>query len=201
MSHREGSPTDDVYYVDPKEVLSQYSVEWVSLRKSYADLKEQLQAVQAELGQLDRKLELGEISDQEHIKLYRQKWSESTQMIQVKREVESRLYEIQKEIRSANQRLKQEEEERRRRERIEQERANAMIEWMSLKQGFDLVGQRRKEINSESDRIENERRQGKISEEEYRRQRVDQIKQLAELRTVESDIKRRLSELLAIIRG
>ena len=201
MSHREGSPTDDVYYVDPKEVLSQYSVEWVSLRKSYDELKERLKEVQAELNQLDRKLEMGDISDQEHITLYREKWAESTQMIQVKREVESRLYEIQKEIRAANRQLKQAEEERRRRERIEQERANAMIEWMSLKQGFDLVGQRRKEINSESDRIELERRSGKISEAEYRKQRIEQIQQLAELRTVETDIKNRLSELLAIIRG
>ena len=201
MSHREGSPTDDVYYVDPKEVLAQYSVEWVSLRKSYDELKEQLQAVQAELNQLDRKLEMGNITDQEHITLYREKWAESTQMIQVKREVESRLYEIQKEIRAANRQLKQAEEERRRRERIEQERANAMIEWMSLKQGFDLVGQRRKEINTESDRIELERRSGSISDEQYRQQRIQQIQQLAELRTVESDIKNRLSELLAIIRG
>ena len=201
MSHREGSPTDDVYYVDPKEVLAQYSVEWVSLRKSYDELKEQLQAVQAELNQLDRKLEMGDITDQEHITLYREKWAESTQMIQVKREVESRLYEIQKEIRAANRQLKQAEEERRRRERIEQERANAMIEWMSLKQGFDLVGQRRKEINTESDRIELERRSGSISDEQYRQQRIQQIQQLAELRTVESDIKNRLSELLAIIRG
>jgi hypothetical protein len=200
MSHREGSPTDDVYYVDPKEVLSQYSVEWVSLRKSYDELKEKLKEVQAELNQLDRKLEMGDITDQEHITLYREKWAESTQMIQVKREVESRLYEIQKEIRAANRQLKQAEEERRRRERIEQERANAMIEWMSLKQGFDLVGQRRKEINSESDRIELERRSGKISEAEYRKQRIEQIQQLAELRTVETDIKNRLSELLAIIR-
>ncbi|MGQ4911169.1 MAG: hypothetical protein ACP6KW_03285 [Candidatus Thorarchaeota archaeon] len=201
MSHREGSPTDDVFYVDPKEVLAQYSVEWVSLRKSYDDLKEQLKAVQDELNHLDRKLEMGEITDQEHIKLYREKWTESTQMIQVKREVESRLYEIQKEIRAANRQLKQAEEERRRRERFEQERANAMIEWMSLKQGFDLVSQRRKEINAESDRIELARRNGSISDEEYRKSRIEQIQQLAELRTVESDIKRRLSELLAIIRG
>ncbi|MHA1769208.1 MAG: hypothetical protein ACTSV3_05090 [Candidatus Thorarchaeota archaeon] len=201
MSHREGSPTDDVFYVDPKEVLAQYSVEWVSLRKSYDDLKEQLKAVQDELNHLDRKLEMGEITDQEHIKLYREKWTESTQMIQVKREVENRLYEIQKEIRVANRQLKQAEEERRMRERFEQERANAMIEWMSLKQGFDLVSQRRKEINAESDRIELARRNGSISDEEYRKSRIEQIQQLAELRTVESDIKRRLSELLAIIRG
>lgn len=201
MSHREGTPSDDVYYVDPKEVLAQYSVEWVSLRKSYDDLKEQLKVVQAELNQLDKKLEKKEISDQEHIALYREKWAESTQMIQVKREVESRLYEIQKEIRAANRQLKQVEEEKRRRERIEQERANAMIEWMSLKQGFDLVGQRRKEINSESDKIEKQRRSGSISDEDYRKHRIAQIQQLAELRTVESDIKNRLSELLAIIRG
>jgi len=201
MSHREGSPTDDVFYVGPKEVLAQYSVEWVSLRKSYDDLKEQLKAVQDELNHLDRKLEMGEITDQEHIKLYREKWTESTQMIQVKREVENRLYEIQKEIRVANRQLKQAEEERRMRERFEQERANAMIEWMSLKQGFDLVSQRRKEINAESDRIELARRNGSISDEEYRKSRIEQIQQLAELRTVESDIKRRLSELLAIIRG
>ena len=76
-----------------------------------------------------------------------------------------------------------------------------MIEWMSLKQGFDLVNARRAEINAESDRIELERRSGKISEEKYRESRINQIRQLAELRTVESDVKRRLAELLEIIRG
>ena len=29
MSHREGSPPQDDFFVDPKEVLTQYSVEWV----------------------------------------------------------------------------------------------------------------------------------------------------------------------------
>lgn len=201
MSHREGTPADDPFYVDPKEVLSQYSVEWVSLRKSYEDLQQKLEEIQAELSRLDRKMDMGEIDDQEHIKLYREKWAESTQMIQVKREVESRLYEIQREIRTANRQLKQQEEERLKRERMEQERANAMIEWMSLKQGFDLVGARRKEINAMSDSLERDRRNEVISEEEYRKRRMQQIQQLAELRTVESDVKNRLAELLAIIRG
>lgn len=201
MSHREGMPSDDQFYMDPKEVLSQYSVEWVSLRKSYTELKQKLDEIQAELNTLDRKLETKSISEREHIQLYQQKWAESTQLIQVKREVESRLYEIQKEIRAANKQLKQMEIERERRERIEQEKSHAMIEWMSLKQGFDLVNARRAEINAESDRIELERRSGKISEEKYRESRINQIRQLAELRTVESDVKRRLAELLEIIRG
>ncbi|TFF95030.1 hypothetical protein EU546_04025 [Candidatus Thorarchaeota archaeon] len=200
MSHREGTPADDPFHVDPKEVLAQYSVEWVSLRKSYDELKTKLQDVQAELSTLDRKLEMKEIDDQQHIKMYREKWAESTQMIQVKREVENRLFEIQREIRAANRQLKKQEEERLRRERMEQERANAMIEWMSLKQGFDLVGARREEINAASDELERNRRSGKVSEDEYRQQRIGQIQQLAELRTVESDIKNRLAELLAIIR-
>jgi chromosome segregation ATPase len=201
MSHREGMPSDDQFYMDPKEVLSQYSVEWVSLRKSYTELKQKLDEIQAELNTFDRKLETKSISEREHIQLYQQKWAESTQLIQVKREVESRLYEIQKEIRAANKQLKQMEIERERRERIEQEKSHAMIEWMSLKQGFDLVNARRAEINAESDRIELERRSGKISEEKYRESRINQIRQLAELRTVESDVKRRLAELLEIIRG
>lgn len=200
MSHHEGSPPDDAYYVDPKEVLSQYSVEWVSLRKSYDEIKKQLLEVQADLSNIDRKLENKQISDQEHIKLYREKWAESTQIVQVKREVESRLFEIQKEIRAANRQLKQAEEERMRRERIEQEKSNAMIEWMSLKQGFDLTNARRNEINAESDKLELDRRSGKVSDEEYRKRRIEQFRQLAELSTVESDVKRRLAELLEIIR-
>ena len=76
-----------------------------------------------------------------------------------------------------------------------------MIEWMSLKQGFDLVDARRAEINAESDKMEMDRRSGKISEEKYRESRIDQIRQLAELSVVESDVKRRLAELLQIIKG
>ena len=49
MSHHEGAPPEDDYYLDPKEVLSQYSVEWVSLRKSYDEIKTQLLDVQEEL--------------------------------------------------------------------------------------------------------------------------------------------------------
>ncbi|MFW9787229.1 MAG: hypothetical protein ACFFE2_02775 [Candidatus Thorarchaeota archaeon] len=200
MSHYEGAPPEDDYYMDPKEVLSQYSVEWVSLRKSYDEIKKQLLEVQSELSHIDRQLETGQITDQEHLVLYKEKWSESTQIVQVKREVESRLFEIQRELRAANRKLKQEEAERKRRERVEQEKANAMIEWMSLKQGFDLVIARRNEINAESDRLEVQRRSGGISEEKYRESRIDHIRQLAELSTVESDVKRRLGELLEIIR-
>ena len=201
MSHYEGSSPQDDFYIDPKEVLTQYSVEWVSLRKSFDELKQQLNTIQDDLNILDKDLETGSITDQEHIKLYREKWAQSTQMIQVKREVESRLYEIQREIRAANKQLKQMEIEQNRRERMEQERSHAMIEWMSLKQGFDLVDARRTEINAESDKIEIERRSGAISDEKYRESRIDQIRQLAELSIVESDVKRRLAELLQIIRG
>ena len=201
MSHREGSSPQDDFFVDPKEVLAQYSVEWVSLKKSYDELKLQLDNIQAELNTLDKKLKTGTITDQEHIRLYRDKWAESTQMIQVKREVESRLYEIQKEIRTANKQLKQMEIDQARRRRFEEERSHAMIEWMSLKQGFDLVDARRAEINAESDKMEMDRRSGKISEEKYRESRIDQIRQLAELSVVESDVKRRLAELLQIIKG
>ena len=200
MSHHEGSPPEDAYFVDPKEMLSQYSVEWISLRKSYDEIKKQLLDVQEELTRLDRRLETGEITDGEHIILYKEKWAESTQIVQVKREVESRLYEIQREIRAANKQLKKAEEERRRRERMEEERSHAMIEWMSLKQGFDLVSARREEINIESDRLEVKRRNSSISDEEYRETRIEHIRQLAELSTVESDVKRRLAELLQIIR-
>jgi hypothetical protein len=83
---------------------------------------------------------------------------------------------------------------------MEQERSVAMIEWMSLKQGFDLVIARRKEINAESDKLEIQRRSGSISDEKYRENRIGHIRQLAELSTVESDVKRRLAELLEIIR-
>lgn len=200
MSHHEGAPPEDDYYLDPKEVLSQYSVEWVSLRKSYDEIKMQLLDVQEELTRIDRQLELGELTEGEHIVLYREKWAESTQIVQVKREVEKRLYEIQREIREANKQLKQLEEERRRRERMEEERSHAMIEWMSLKQGFDLVTARRDEINTESDKLEIQRRNGSISDQAYRETRIEHIRQLAELSTVESDVKRRLAELLEIIR-
>jgi hypothetical protein len=201
MSHREGASPEDTFFVDPKEVLSQYSVEWVSLKKSYDELKTQLSDIQKELNDLDRKLASGSLTESEHIVLYREKWAVSTQMIQVKREVEARLFEIQKEIRTANNQLKQMEIDKQRRQRMEEERSHAMIEWMSLKQGFDLTDARRAEINAESDRMERERRNNKISEEEYRKGRIEQIRQLAELRTVESDIKRRLAELLEIIRS
>ena len=200
MSHHEGAPPEDDYYLDPKEVLSQYSVEWVSLRKSYDEIKTQLLDVQEELTRIDRKLELGELTEGEHIVLYKEKWAESTQIVQVKREVEKRLYEIQREIRQANKQLKQLEKERRRRERMEEERSHAMIEWMSLKQGFDLVTTRRDEINTESDKLEIQRRNGSISDEAYRETRIEHIRQLAELSTVESDVKQRLAELLQIIR-
>ena len=201
MSHHEGSSPQDDFDVDPKEILTQYSVEWVSLRKSYDELKQQLNDIQSELNSLDRKLETGLITDQDHITLYKEMWAQSTQMIQVKREVESRLYEIQKEIRAANKQLKQMEIDKQRRERIETERSHAMIEWMSLKQSFDLLDTRRAEINAESDKIEMERRSGKVTEEKYREFRIGQIRQLAELSVVESDVKRRLAELLQIIRG
>ena len=200
MSHYEGSPPEDAYFVDPKEMLSQYSVEWISLRKSYDEIKKQLLDVQEELTRIDRRLETGDLTDGEHLILYKEKWAESTQIVQVKREVESRLYDIQREIRAANKQLKQAEEERRRRERMEEERSHAMIEWMSLKQGFDLVSSRRNEVNIESDRLEVQRRSGSISDEEYRATRIEHITQLAELSTVESDVKRRLAELLEIIR-
>lgn len=200
MSHHEGRPQVDDYYIDPKEMLSQYSVEWVSLRKSYDEIKKQLLNVQEDLSRIDRQLEKDEITEGEHIVLYKEKWAESTQIVQVKREVESRLYEIQKEIRAANKQLKQAEEERRKRERMEEERSHAMIEWMSLKQGFDLVTARRDEINADSDKLELRRRNGSISDAEYRETRIEHFRQLAELSTVESDVKRRLAELLEIIR-
>lgn len=201
MSHHLGFPGDDAYDMDPKDVLAQYSVEWVALRKSFSEIKSKLSEVQSELTNLDNQLEKGQIDEKAHMQLYHEKWQLSTQMVQVKRDVEARLYEIQKEIRKANKALKQKEEEQNRRERIEQEKSGAMIEWMSLKQGFELVNTRRKEINSQMNELEIRRRNGKVSDEEYRKLRVKQISNLAELSTVESDVKRRLSELLEIIRS
>ncbi|MGY5875347.1 MAG: hypothetical protein RTU30_06355 [Candidatus Thorarchaeota archaeon] len=200
MSHGHDASGKDAYYLEPKEVLSQYSVEWVTLRQSYSEINVQLQEVQAGLSELDQKLARGEISDQEHISQYQERWMQSTQIVQVKREVEARLYEIQREIRRANRQLKELEAERLRKDHLEQEKSNAMIEWMSLKQGFDVVSERRREINREMDRLELQRRAGQISDEEYRRQQLEQIGQLAELRTVETDVKRRLAELLEIIK-
>lgn len=186
--------------MDPKEILGQYTVEWTTLRGSYEDVKRQLREIQTELTELDNKLESGEITEQQHIEMYREKWMMSTQMVQVKREVEARLYEIQREIRSANRKLQLQEAEKQRRERIEQEKSNAMIEYMGLKQGFDLIKRRRKEINSVMDKIEAQRRDGSISDDEYRKFHLEQIRLLAELRTLETDIKTRLAELLEIIR-
>ncbi|MHA1909295.1 MAG: hypothetical protein ACW98Y_18505 [Candidatus Thorarchaeota archaeon] len=200
MSHREHAP-DDVYDMDPKEVLTQYSVEWVALRRSFSEVKTKLSEVQSELSELDRQLESKEIDEKEHMERYHDKWLISTQIVQVKRDVESRLYEIQKEIRRANKQLKQAELEQDRRERIEEEKSGAMIEWMSLKQGFALVKERRQEINQEMNNLESKRRTNTIKDEEYRQARLDQIRKLAELSTVESDVKRRLGELLEIIRA
>jgi predicted nucleic acid-binding Zn-ribbon protein len=202
MSHGPGfrQGGDDYLYLDPKEVLAQYSVEWVALRQSFEEVKAKLLQVQTELTALDQRLRRGEITEQEHLQQYRERWATSTQMIEVKREVEARLYDIQREIRAANKKLKEMEEERLKRDRMEQERSNAMVEWMALKQGFDLVTDRRREITTEMDKIELRRRAGKISDAEYRGARVAQIRQLAELRTLETDIKNRLGELLQIIR-
>jgi len=200
MSHREHAP-DDVYDMNPKDVLTQYSVEWVALRKSFSEVKTKLSEVQAELNDLDQQLERKEIDEKEHMERYHEKWLLSTQIVQVKRDVESRLYEIQKEIRKANKQLKEAELIQERRERIEEEKSGAMIEWMSLKQGFELVKERRREINQQMNELEIKRRSNKIKDEEYRQARVEQIRKLAELSTVESDVKRRLGELLEIIRS
>ncbi|MGY5853686.1 MAG: hypothetical protein RTU92_08990 [Candidatus Thorarchaeota archaeon] len=200
MSHGHDASTRDAYYLDPKEVLTQYSVEWVTLRQSYSEINSQLQEVQAGLSELDQKLARGEITEQEHLSQYQDRWIQSTQIVQIKREVEARLYEIQREIRKANRQLKELEAERLRKDHLEQEKSNAMIEWMSLKQGFDVVSERRREINREMDQLELQRRSGQISDGEYRRKQLEQIGQLAELRTVETDVKRRLAELLEIIK-
>jgi hypothetical protein len=65
---------------------------------------------------------------------------------------------------------------------------------------LDLTNARRNEINAEADNVDLESRSGKISDDEYRQRRIEQFKQLAELSRVESDVKRRLAELLEIIR-
>ncbi|MHA2161442.1 MAG: hypothetical protein ACXAEB_01710 [Candidatus Thorarchaeota archaeon] len=202
MSHGEGHEGDekDYLYMDMSEVLSQYSVEWVALRKSFTEIKQRLEAVKVELTELDQQLERKEITEAKHIENYKDKWLESTAMVQVKREVEARLYEIQKEIRAANKQLKEQETVRRQRERVEQEKSNAMIEWMALKQGFELVEDRRRSISREMDSLELKRRESSISEEKFRKARLDQIRGLTELSIVESDVKRRLAELLDVIR-
>lgn len=191
---------DDYLELDPKEVLTQYSVEWTALRGSYEEVKAKLEQVQRDLALLDEKLKKKEMTEQEHIQQYKQKWQLSTQIIEVKREIEARLYELQQEITSANRKLKEREAARIKREHMEEERSNAMIEWMSLKQGFELIVNKRNEIASAMDRLELQRRTGKISDADYRNARVAQIRELAELRTVESDIKLRLVELLEIIK-
>lgn len=199
MSH--GLRLDDDYYdLDPKEVLSQYSVEWIALRKSFDEVKGKIAEVQAVLAELDRKLENKKITEDEHISQYKEHWHMSTELVQVKREVEARLYQIQREIRKANKQLKLQEEERLKRERLETEKSNAMIEWMGLKQGFDLISQKRSEINAETDKLELKRRERKISEEDYRKMRLVHISELAQLRSLEGDVKKRLGELLEIIR-
>lgn len=199
MSHSEGKDDEDLF-LKPEEVLSQYSVEWVALRKSYTEAKKELDQVKEKLNELDEKLENGQITEEEHMEQYRAYWKKSTQMVEIKREVESRLFEIQRKIRKANRKLEKLEEEKRRQKRIEKERSNAMIEWMSLKQGFDLVGDKRSEISARMDELELKRRNGEISDEDYRKQHVENLKELAKLRTLEVDIQNRLGELLEIIR-
>lgn len=202
MSHGEGHEGDekDYLYMDMSEVLSQYTVEWVALRKSFAEIKQRLEAVKAELTNLDQQFERKEINEAEHIEKYKSMWLDSTRMVQVKREVEARLYEIQKEIRAANKQLKEQETVRLQRDRLEQEKSIAMIEWMALKQSFDLVDDRRRSITGEMDSLELKRRDSSISEKKFRKARLDQIRGLTELSIVESDVKRRLAELLEIIR-
>ncbi|RDE13952.1 MAG: hypothetical protein C4K47_05110 [Candidatus Thorarchaeota archaeon] len=202
MSHgqRPQGGGEDYLQLDPKEVLTQFSVEWTALRASYEEVKAKLEQVQMDLTKLDEKLARREITEQEHIQQYKEKWQLSTQIIEVKREVEARLYELQQQIRTANKKLKEREAERVKREHMEEERSNAMIEWMSLKHGFELVINRRNEIAAQMDKIEAQRRTGKISEADYRSARMSQIRQLAELRTVETDVKARLAELLEVIR-
>ena len=202
MSHGEGHEGDekDYLYMDMSEVLSQYTVEWVALRKSFTEIKQRLEAVKAELTNLDQQFERKEINEAEHIEKYKSTWLDSTRMVQVKREVEARLYEIQKEIRAANKQLKEQETVRLQRDRLEQEKSIAMIEWMALKQGFDLVDDRRRRITGEMDSLELKRRDSSISEKKFGKARLDQIRGLTELSIVESDVKRRLAELLEIIR-
>ncbi len=201
MSHGERQTGGDPYDIDPKLVLAQYSVEWTALRTSYEEVKVRLKEAQDELSQLDKLLQTGKLSEEEHMKRYRGTWQKSTEIIQVKREVEARLDEIQREIRAADRRLRLKEEEMARREKLEQERTNAMVEWMGLKQGFDLIMQRRTEINQDMDRLETKRRAKKVTEEQYRAQRLQQLRQLTELRSIETDVKKRLGELLEMIRG
>ncbi len=200
MSHREGAPGDN-YGMDPKEILSQYSVEWVSLKRAYEEVKERLRRVREELNRIDLMLQNNQMTEQEHMERYHQLWLESTESIQIKREIEARLFEIQQEMKKVDRELRIREEERRRQEMAEQERANAMIEWMALREGFDFITKKRREINSEMDRLESQRRQKELSEEEYRRRHLESLRQLAELRSIEADVKNRLNELLEIIRA
>ncbi|MEM2141967.1 MAG: hypothetical protein QXQ81_01745 [Candidatus Thorarchaeota archaeon] len=192
---------EDPYQMDPRLILSEYTVEWTALRESYEEVKRRLAEIQGELADLDRLHNAGGISDSEYMERYRDMWHRSTELIQVKREVEARLQEIQREIRAANVKIALKEEERLRRERIEQEKANAMVEWMGLKQGFDLIIQQRDSINAEMDQLELKRRNGTLSDSEYRKQHIEHIRRLAELRSLESDVRKRLAELLEIIRG
>ncbi|MBD3406449.1 MAG: hypothetical protein GF411_10085 [Candidatus Lokiarchaeota archaeon] len=202
MSHLEGFDDEEIdpFEIDQKEILGEYTVEWISLKKSYQEVKRQLREIQEELIELDRKLKRKEMSEAEHIKLYQEKWQASTQIIHVKRDVEARLGEIQKEIREVNKRLRLQEKEKRKQEKIKEEKAHAMIEWMSLREGFELVSKKRKVINQEMDALELKRRKGKVSDEEYREEHIKHLRKLTELSTVESDVKRRLSELLEIIK-
>ncbi len=202
MSHGPGPQggSDDYLQLDPREVLTQYSVEWTALRASYEEVKGKLEQMQTALAELDQKLAKKEITEQEHIQQYKEMWQRSTQIIGVKRELEARLYELQQEIRVANKKLKEWEAERVRRQHREEERSAAMIEWMSLKQGFELVVNRRNELAAQMDKTEAQRRAGKISEANYRLALMSQFRQLAELRTLETDVETRLAELLEIIR-
>ncbi|TXT57373.1 MAG: hypothetical protein BAJATHORv1_10074 [Candidatus Thorarchaeota archaeon] len=202
MSHFEGYDREDKdpFEIDQKEILGEYTVEWMALKKSYQEVKRQLLEIQKDLSELDKQLQKGQITEAEHIREYQAKWHASTEIIHVKRDVEARLAEIQKEIREANKRLQLQEREREKRAKIKEEKAHAMIEWMSLREGFELVSKKRKEISHQMDKLELQRRRKEISDDEYRSQQLEQIRELAELSTVESDVKRRLSELLEIIK-
>ncbi len=75
-----------------------------------------------------------------------------------------------------------------------------MIEWMALREGFDFISNKRREIDRGLDQLELQRRRREVSEEEYRRRHLENVRQLAELRAIEGDVKNRLNELLEIMR-
>ena len=194
---------DEYIIKDPILAIAESTVEYTALRKSLNEIIERLQMLQNKLNENDKALANKEINEEEHNKIYREVWSEVVKIIQIKRELESRMIELLDNIKIAKKISKQQEEELKRKQELrkqaQQKRMEAMVEWVALKSSFENIDTRRDEIDKELRELDELARTDKISKEDYRKKRLEYLHELAQLQIVENEVKNRLSELLSII--